>query len=232
MENIKNPIFYCVFGLISGGKSTTIENVSYYNFKGKKIVYIPEPVGEWETSGLLEMLYNALKEKQTNKDKELYEPLLFELTAYSSRLRVMKEIINKNSDADVFILDSSIKIDYEVYTKKFLDDGLITENQMKICDMNYHNLNNIMSIPNIFKYIFLDTSIENCLLRKEKRKRQSEETGVSKEYLTSLKVYFEKFIEKGDVFDRIIRIDGNDPQDKVIFNIAKIIEKDLSLFNR
>lgn len=224
----KKPLVYCVIGLISAGKSTTISNIVKYNLKGKKIIPIFEPVKKWIKNGLLHLLYLSFSKKHPEK----YEPISFEMMAYTTRLDKIRKKINKNPDADIFIIDSHITIDRNVYTKKFLADGLITQDQLKFYDINYKNwkITNPMADP--IKYIYIDTTVNECINRKEIRDRESERSSITPEYLSTLREYFLEFIQSGDISEKVICINGNKSQEDITTEIIQIIKNDLSSLNK
>jgi len=236
LSSTKNkPLVYILVGLISAGKSTTGFNTSQLFRRVKapppasgsrQVIFIPEPVEIWEKSGMLDLFYKSFA-KVIGKDT-IFEPLLFQITAFSTRVVAIKKAFITDPDADAFILDSFMTVDREVFTRMLIDSNRIPQDQLPFYDLVYQNWNDIV-LPEleITRYIFLDVDPSNCLVRKETRDRESEKTSVSIEYLQELNRYFKKFINKDGIYEKLITIDANGNQENVAMQIRDIIEKDL-----
>lgn len=227
LERKKTPLVYCLVGMIGAGKSTTGELLSKTYIKGKKIIYIPEPVDLWEKFGLLFRLYASFKKE--NK-KELYEPLLFQMVAISTRLITMKKIMDENSDADIIILDSSIDVDRRVFTKMLIDTGKISQEDVVFYDMSFDNWKSFFTpYFKITRNIYLDADVEKCVSRKNDRNRKSEEK-IGSDYLSSLKTYFDGFIQSEDIYKMHKSVNANDDPKSVVEQIKSIISDDIKIF--
>jgi deoxyadenosine/deoxycytidine kinase len=226
LERKKTPLVYCLVGMIGVGKSTTGELLSKTYIKGKKIIYIPEPVDLWEKCGLLAKYYASFKIK--NK-KELYEPLLFQMVAISTRLITMKKIMDENPDADIIILDSSIDVDRRVFTKMLIDTERIPKDEVVFYDLSFNNWKNFF-IPDfkITRNIYLDADVEKCVSRKNDRDRKSEEK-VGAEYLSELKTYFDGFIQQSDIYPMHKSVSANGDHKSVVEQIKSIISDDIKI---
>jgi deoxyadenosine/deoxycytidine kinase len=224
----KKPLVYILVGLISAGKSTTGFNTSqsFNSSKNRKVKFVPEPVEIWEKSGMLALFYKSFA-KAIGKDT-IFEPLLFQMTAFSTRVVAIKKAFISDPDADAFILDSFMTVDRDVFTRMLIDSGRIPQDQLPFYDLVYQNWHDIvMPELEITRYIFLDVDPSNCLVRKETRDRESEKTSVSLEYLQELNRYFKKFINKDGIYEKLITINANGNQENVAMQIRDIIEKDL-----
>lgn len=216
---------YVIAGLISAGKTSLGKSLDGKYIGNKLVTYIPEPADEWEKSGMLKIFYDSFAKDP--KKTEMYEPFLFEMTTFLTRLLSMKKKIDEARDkgSKIFVVDSYMTISREVYMKKLVDEGRITPQQLKIYDYFYKPWQENYDEIKPTKYIYLDTKEEICIERKNKRDRESERSGVSIEYLKSLKTYFNKFFINSQIpFERI----NGDKSDKEVTELLiKIIEQDL-----
>lgn len=217
---IRKPdhLWIIVIGLIGAGKSTACEECQ--NRDPKTNVYIEEPVGMWKD--ILRLFYNSF----TKTDKEtVYEPLLFQIVAFITRLFTIYKIYKATKHTRrVYFVDSCIEIDRKVYAQSLIDAGRIHGDQIQFYDLLY-NLCFLMfpKSPNT-KYIYLNTSIEKCINNKEVRGRDSEKTAVDRKYLMSLKERFDKFITtipKDDIYT----VSGDQDVESVTDDILKIVKK-------
>ena len=115
----------CIFsieGNIGSGKSTLVKILKEQLFtaNGKKIIFLQEPVDEWESikdesgESILEKFYS-------NQQKYAFS---FQMMAYISRISLLKNTIKKNPSS-IIITERSVYTDKEVFAKMLYNDGKI-----------------------------------------------------------------------------------------------------------
>lgn len=194
-------------GNIGSGKSTLLANLREYYKDNINIVFLKEPVDEWEkikdTNGLtiLEKFY---------ADQEKYS-FSFQMMAYVSRLKVLRDALKttpKTNAKTILITERSLYTDKLVFAKMLYDDG-------KIEDVNYQIYLNWFDAFSeefpVHKVIYVKTDAENCHNRIIKRSRDGEEN-ISLDYLKNCSLYhdnmFDEFIKKDICSDQLI-LNGN-----------------------
>ena len=121
-------ILVSIQGNIGSGKSSLLKNLENYNFNlsKKKICFLQEPVDEWEALHdennltLLQLYY---------KDKKTYS-FPFQIMAFMTRLKQLKEALSKNYD--IIITERSLSADHNIFTKMLLDENIIKLIEYKI----------------------------------------------------------------------------------------------------
>ena len=223
-------IIVSIEGNIGSGKSTLLANLrSHYNNEAQ-IVFLKEPVDEWEkikdNNGvtILEKFY---------ADQNKYS-FAFQMMAYISRLKVLRDslnaISNKNKDKKViFITERSLYTDKLVFAKMLFDSG-------KMEDVTYQiYLNWFDTFSNEFpvhKVIYVKTDPEMCYKRIGKRSREGEER-IPLSYLENCDKYHDnmlnEFMSKRICTNQLI-LNGNvdiyenkDQLEKWINNIDRFI---------
>jgi deoxyadenosine/deoxycytidine kinase len=194
-------------GNIGSGKSTLLENLRNHYKDNSNIVFLKEPVDEWEKitdeSGttILEKFY---------KDQDKYS-FSFQMMAYISRLKILKDNINyyKNLNKSIiFITERSLHTDKMVFAKMLYDNGKIEYINYQIYLNWFDTFSNDSSLN---KVIYVKTCPYNCHNRIKKRSREGEDT-ISLEYLKSCHTYHENMLDnqnKECVCNNQLILDGN-----------------------
>jgi deoxyadenosine/deoxycytidine kinase len=185
-------------GNIGGGKTTLLEALKNIKWVDKKIVFVREPVDEWEKikdgegKTILEKFYN---------DQEKYS-FPFQMLAYISRLKLLKEAVELNPGC-IIITERSLFTDKLVFAKMLYDSK-------KMEDINYLIYLNWFDMFSekypVKKIIYVKTNPEVCFERIEKRSRQGE-NNIPLEYLKECDIYHEKMMNELKI-DTLI-LDGN-----------------------
>lgn len=214
-------------GNIGSGKSTLLSNLKHYFDKNTKIIFLREPVDEWnkitDENGV-----TILEKFYTDQDKYSFS---FQMMAYISRLKLLKEAI-KNVQVEhdkflcyasehnwdsygynlianyVIITERSLYTDKLVFAKMLYDSG-------KIEHINYQiYLNWFETFAEEFpvnKIIYVKTDPEICYKRIHTRAREGEEN-IPLDYLKSCNDYHEDMLSN-DFCDNITKnklvLDGN-----------------------
>jgi deoxyadenosine/deoxycytidine kinase len=193
-------------GNIGSGKSTLMKNLHEYYKDEPNVVFLREPVDEWEKvkdeNGvtMLEKFY---------EDPEKYA-FSFQMMAYVSRLKVFKDAIkNINTSEKVYIItERSLYTDKMVFAKMLYDSNKIEHINYQI----YLNWFNMFSeeFP-VHKIVYVKTSPEKCHYRILKRSRDGE-GNIPLEYLDNCSKYHNDMLDKSSsdcvCHDQLV-LDGN-----------------------
>ena len=193
---------FSIEGNIGSGKSTLLENLKKEFSNNKNIIFMKEPVDEWEeikdTSGntMLQKFY---------ADQEKYS-FPFQMMAYISRLNLLKKTVEKNPGA-IIISERSL------YTDKFVFAKMLYESS-KIEDVSYQIYNKwfdafVKDFP-ICGVIYVETDPEICHQRVAKRSRLGE-SNIPLDYLKSCHCYHTNMLncDFQKVSNRQLVLDGN-----------------------
>lgn len=214
----QNQIIYSIEGNIGSGKSTFIKLLREKYGDNKEFFFVDEPVKEWsqvktkDGKNLIENFY---------QDMPRYS-YIFQNFAYITRL---KNLINavETSNSTIIITERSVESDRHLFAKMLYEDGLLNQLEWEV----YLSWFGILNI-NIDKFIYIKTSVDNCMKRIKLRNRDGEDN-ITREYIQSLHDKHEEWLLKKD---NIIILNGNDNifQNKVFENNIEIIdfEKHLS----
>lgn len=199
--NINNNILISIDGNIGSGKSSLLENMKLKYKDNKKIVFIKEPVEEWnlikdnEGITILEKFYN---------DKTKYA-FSFQMMAYITRYIILNDALENNKNC-ILITERSIYTDKMVFAKMLYDDNDIEEVNYKIYLQWFDTLSKKLLVN---KIIYIDVEPEICKNRIIKRSRKGEEM-IPIEYLKKCDLYHRLMLEKNEncICDIQLIIDG------------------------
>jgi len=185
-------------GNIASGKTTLLKNLKEYYKDNSSIVFLKEPVDEWEK--ITDENGNSMLQKfYANQDKYSFS---FQMMAYISRLAIVRNAVKKNSNA-IFITERSLFTDKHIFAKMLHDQG-------KIEDVNYQIYSNwfdefAQDFP-IHSIIWVNTEPEMCHERIHKRARLGEEI-ISIDYLIDCNFYHHSYINEMNI--NTLQLDGN-----------------------
>jgi deoxyadenosine/deoxycytidine kinase len=176
----KTPVIISIEGNIGAGKSTLLKLLQ--EKYTHDILFIQEPVDMWETvkdngENILQKYY---------KDPAKYA-FAFQILAFTTRLQLLKNAINTN--CKVILMERSLDADYNVFAKMLADDHILEPIEFQI----YEKMVNAEKKYFVDKIIWLNTSVEECMKRIQKRGRVGEET-ISEDYLRKCDLYHNKWI--------------------------------------
>jgi deoxyadenosine/deoxycytidine kinase len=203
----KDYIIVSIEGNIGSGKSTLLANLREYYKDNINIVFLKEPVDEWEkikdSNGL-----TILEKFYADQDKYSFS---FQMMAYVSRLKVLRDALkttHETSAKTILITERSLYTDKLVFAKMLYDDG-------KIEDVNYQiYLNWFDAFSDEFpvhKVIYVKTDPENCHNRIIKRSRDGEEN-ISLDYLKNCSLYHDNMVDefiKKQICNNQLVLNGN-----------------------
>jgi deoxyadenosine/deoxycytidine kinase len=178
-------------GNIGSGKSTLMENLKNYYKDDSHIIFLKEPVDEWEKikdkngKTILEKFYE-------NQEKYSFS---FQMMAYISRLNILRDsfkFIDIHSEKKyIIITERSLFTDKCVFAKMLYECD-------KMEDVNYQIylswFNTFIEEFPINKLIYVKALPEICYNRISKRSREGEQN-ISLEYLILCNKYHDDMIE-------------------------------------
>jgi deoxyadenosine/deoxycytidine kinase len=196
-------------GNIGSGKSTLLSNLREHYENNSNVVFLKEPVDEWEKIKD-ENGETILKKFYADQDKYSFP---FQMMAYVSRLKVLRDTLKtiKNDTHDkniIIITERSLYTDKMVFAKMLYDSK-------KIEHVNYQiYLNWFDTFSDEFpvnKVVYVKTSPDKCYQRIVKRSRTGEEN-IPLDYLASCSNYHDNMLDKQNLecvcLDQLI-LDGN-----------------------
>ena len=194
----KNNRILSIEGNIGSGKSTLLSNLKMHYEGNSSIIFVDEPVSEWETIVDPSDGHNMIQKFYKNQEKYSFP---FQMMAYISRLALLKDAYEKNNNC-IIITERSLFTDKHVFAQMLYDDG-------KIEDINYQIYKKwfdtfAKDFP-IDKFIYVNTLPSNCFVRVTRRSRVGE-NNISLNYLQNCHKYHEEMMTN---FKNIIQIDGN-----------------------
>lgn len=160
-------------GNIGSGKSTLKELLERSSIPiggnlGYTLVYVDEPVNEWQTvidsdgTNIIEKFYDDQKEYA----------FAFQMMAYISRLATLKRAVEQNADKNViFVCERSIWTDRHVFAQMLHDEGKIENIKFQIYLKWFDEFIREYPLDGI---IYVITEPELCSERITKRNRQGE----------------------------------------------------------
>jgi deoxyadenosine/deoxycytidine kinase len=190
-------------GNIGSGKSTLLANLEKAFANNKNIVFLKEPVDDWESitdengTPMLKLFYADTKT----------HAFAFQMMAYISRLSVMMDAVKKHPNS-IIITERCLHTDNQVFAKMLFDSGNIKVENYKIYLKWFNTF--VAEFP-INKVIYVNTSPEICYDRIQKRSRDGENK-ITLEYLTTCHRYHEDMLNKNQTecvcLDQLI-LNGN-----------------------
>jgi deoxyadenosine/deoxycytidine kinase len=211
-------------GNIGGGKSTLLESLKRYYENDKTVLFVDEPVKEWEK--IKDDSGNTMLKKFYADQKKYAFP--FQMMAYVSRLKMLRDIIKSvSSEPDkhfIIITERSLFTDKYVFAKMLFDQGQIEDVCYQIYLTWFDEFAKDFPIANT---VYVKTYPQICYDRIHLRAREGEEI-IPLTYLKECHNYHEYFLdEKNGITVKKIVLDGNVD----IFKNKQILEEWLSQIN-
>jgi deoxyadenosine/deoxycytidine kinase len=183
MKSINNNTIISIEGNIGSGKSTIIEQLPLLKLDNKlrKLVFLKEPVNEWEeivddnNDSIIKLFY------ETPQDYSFS----FQMMAYISRLNNLKKALNENVNS-IIITERSLYTDRYVFAQMLYDDKKIRKVDYSIYLKWFDSF--IDEVPIVHKVIYVNTEPNICLKRIGIRSR-SGESNISIDYLNNCHKY-------------------------------------------
>ena len=167
-------------GNIGSGKSTLLAKLQEYFSNNSNIIFLQEPVEEWES--IKDVNGNTMIQKfYENQEKYSFS---FQMMAYISRLALLKKTVKENPDC-IIITERSLYTDRLVFAKMLFDDKKIEDVNYSIYLKWFDHFADDFPLEGI---IYLKTDPTICYQRVQKRSRAGEEV-IPLEYLEKCSYY-------------------------------------------
>ncbi len=180
-------------GNIGSGKSTLLQHLKNDFRHRSNVVFLPEPVDEWNT--ICDVDGTTIMSK-FYQDQTKYA-FSFQIMAYISRLALMQKTMKEIKDNHHLMPEGTRQRCYYIFTERSLltDREIFAKmlyDQNKIEDVNYQIylkwFDHFAYLPDM--YIYINTHAETCVTRVKRRAREGEST-ISLEYLQKCHDYHE-----------------------------------------
>lgn len=186
-------------GNIGSGKSTLLETLKTIFKENGNIVFLREPVDEWEK--IKDKDGNTMLQKFYANQQEY--SFAFQMMAYISRLAILRESvrdimgkIHKHSSCEnnkyIIITERSLYTDKYVFAKMLYDQGKIEDVKYQIYLNWFDEFAKDFPVNDV---IYVNTDPEKCYERIHKRARVGEEV-IPLAYLTSCHDYHNAFLDE------------------------------------
>ena len=206
-------------GNIGSGKSTLLEILSKKYDSDNRIIFLKEPVDEWEKirdSNGLSML------QKFYEDQKKYS-FSFQMMAYITRLALMKRANEDNLEASIFVTERSLYTDKHVFAKMLHDMNNIEDVNYQIYTTWFDTFARDYQVESV---IYVKTDPDICYKRIKERSRTGEDE-IPLDYLTKCHTYHETMIDKDFSKIFVLALNGNENIKKdasIIENWIKSIE--------
>lgn len=174
-------------GNIGSGKSTLLANLKNHYENNRNIVFLKEPVDEWEQ---IKDDNNVTMLEKFYADQERYS-FPFQMMAYISRLAILKETIKNHPNA-IIITERSLYTDKMVFAKMLHNDNKIETINYNIYLKWFDTFAN--DFP-IHKIIYVNAEPEICIERIKKRSRLGE-SNIPLDYLQNCHKYHNDMLDR------------------------------------
>ncbi len=211
---------FSIEGNIGSGKSTIVKNLKQNVKKigNYDVVYLQEPVQYWET---ITDENNETVIQHFYKDNKKYG-FPFQMLAYISRNKILNDVINKCTTDTIIITERSIFTDKNVFAEMLYKDGSINEIEYKIYTSWF---NEYSDFKHTYNYIYINTSVNVCSERIQKRSRKGEIIPI--EYLSRCKKFHDTWLNKEE---NVLTVDGNQNCDE-IFKYTELLDTIVKYIN-
>ena len=194
-------------GNIGSGKSTLLENLRKYYDDNEEIIFLKEPVDEWEKI-IDENGVTILEKFYADQNKYSFS---FQMMAYVSRLKILRDAlkaIKKTNKKTIIITERSLHTDKMVFAKMLYDSGKI-EHINYLIYLNWFDTFSEEFIVN--KVVYVKTCPNKCHDRIVSRSREGE-NNIPLEYLENCNLYHNNMLDASSndcVCNDQLILDGN-----------------------
>jgi deoxyadenosine/deoxycytidine kinase len=185
-DTCDKPRILSIEGNIGSGKSTLLENLKNHYKNDPRVVFLLEPVHEWETI-CDENGVSMLHKFYDNQDKYSFS---FQMMAYISRLAIFKKAFKEHPNA-LIITERCLHTDKHVFAKMLFDSGKIESVHYQIYLKWFDTFAEDFPVD---KIIYVKTDPEICMERIHRRSRNAEST-ISLEYLQQCHDYHNEMMK-------------------------------------
>ncbi len=181
-----NNLIISIEGNIGSGKSTLLANLKEHFKYNSSVLFLKEPVDDWacikDISGktMLELFYE-------DQSKHAFA---FQMMAYISRLAILKETLQRNSNC-IIITERSLYTDKMVFAKMLFDNNNISLENYSIYIKWFDTFVDCFKVD---KIVYVQTVPIICYDRIQKRSRAGE-NNIELSYLTNCHGYHEEMLD-------------------------------------
>jgi deoxyadenosine/deoxycytidine kinase len=173
-------------GNIGSGKSTIINYLKTNYSKNENIIFLPEPVEEWEK--IKDDEGNTILTKFYNDQKKY--SFAFQMMAYISRLNILRKTIEKNP-GKIIISERSLYTDKYVFAQMLYDDKKMESVEYQIYNNWFHSFSDLAPLH---KVIYLKTDPNVSFQRIHERNRTGE-SSIPFDYIQNCHIYHDKMYD-------------------------------------
>ena len=173
-------------GNIGSGKSTIINYLKTNYSKNENIIFLPEPVEEWEK--IKDDEGNTILTKFYNDQKKY--SFAFQMMAYISRLNILRKTIEKNP-GKIIISERSLYTDKYVFAQMLYDDKKMESVEYQIYNNWFHSFSDLAPLH---KVIYLKTDPNVSFQRIHERNRTGE-SSIPFDYIQTCHIYHDKMYD-------------------------------------
>jgi deoxyadenosine/deoxycytidine kinase len=202
---MNNITIVSVEGNIGSGKSTLLEKLRNHYVNDGQVVFLKEPVDEWEKI-TDENGVTILEKFYANQEKYSFP---FQMMAYVSRLKLLRDTLKTiGTKKTIIITERSLYTDKMVFAKMLYDSGKIEHVNYQIYLSWFDTFSE--EFP-VHKVVYVETNAEKCHYRIGKRSREGE-SNIPLEYLQNCNDYHNSMLNKSSgecvCHDQLV-LDGN-----------------------
>jgi deoxyadenosine/deoxycytidine kinase len=207
------PFIVSVEGNIGSGKSTILNAMRerYHEIDGVPIVYVDEPVSQWEQikskegKNMIELFY-------ANPSKYAFS---FQMMAYISRLTMIRAAVQANPNA-VILTERCLLTDYNIFASMLHEQGQMLDEEFTIYKTWFHAFEQDIPVTSI---VYVRCNPTTAFARCKKRARVGEE--IPLEYLTQCHEKHEKWI--GPTVSKLVIENDETTLEEVLASIIEFI---------
>lgn len=173
-------------GNIGCGKSTIIKNLEKIYMKNNNIIFLEEPLNEW----------NKIKDGDKTILEKYYENIekyafCFQMMTFITRYIIIKDIIDKNPNA-IIVTERSLYTDKYIFAKMLYETNKLDNIEYQVYNKWFDQFINTLP-PH--KYIYISSDPSNCLAKIKHRNRKGE-NNIEIEYLELCKKFHDEMFTK------------------------------------
>jgi deoxyadenosine/deoxycytidine kinase len=182
------PLVVYVEGLIGAGKSTLLKRIAELSPEHYRVIL--EPVGEWQSSGLLELFYSDVPRWAYTFQTYVCISRINNILNY-----VRKLTPDEYESTKIFFVERSIFSDRYFFMENLKDS--ITRVEYDVYGKWWETWRNILPIEftKRYEFLYIKPSMDVVMNRVKIRNRHGEE-GVSKEYQKTLQQKHDDFFQQ------------------------------------
>lgn len=223
---ISSPLIISVEGNIGSGKSTILKALRerYQDIHGIPIVYVDEPVSQWEQikskegKNMIELFY-------ANPSKYAFS---FQMMAYISRFTLIKNAVQENPNC-IILTERCLLTDYAVFASMLNEQGHMLDEEFTIYKMWFVTFQKEIPVT-LIVYIRCDPT--TAFTRCKKRGRSGEE--IPLDYLIKCHEKHERWVEpeQPNVLSKLVIENDFAELNDVLVSIIQFISTECILPNK